>query len=131
MAENTSECTCSSAPTLIFPCSGAADVGEISDRVARKLTRDGVGKMFCLAGVGGHVNNILMSTQAAGKILVIDGCPVDCAKKTLEHADFNKFLHFRVTDLNLVKGKSPATDEIVNRIASHGKSLLSSEECCL
>ena len=124
MPEKNQGCECVSAPTLIFPCSGAADVGEISDRAARKLTREGVGKMFCLAGVGGHVNNILTSTQAAGKILVIDGCPVDCAKKTIEHAEFSEFLHFRVTDLGCVKGKSPATDETINRITAHGKSLL-------
>lgn len=29
-------CECSAAPTLIFSCSGAADVGELSDRAARK-----------------------------------------------------------------------------------------------
>ena len=130
MKENTIGSECSSTPTLIFPCSGAADVGEISDRAARKLTREGVGKMFCLAGVGGHVDNILKSTDAAGKILVIDGCAVDCAKKTLEHADFSNFLHIRVTDLGCVKGKSPVTDANVADIAVQGKNKLSAEECC-
>ena len=125
MLEKNKGCSFGDAPTLIFPCSGAADVGEISDRVARKLTRDGVGKMFCLAGLGGHIESFLKNTQAAGIILVIDGCPVDCAKKTLEHADFNEFLHYRVTDLDCEKGKSPATDETINRIAEHGYSLLS------
>lgn len=43
MNENKNGCECGAAPTLIFPCSGSADVGEISDRIARKLTRDGVG----------------------------------------------------------------------------------------
>lgn len=124
MPKNNQGCECKSAPTLIFPCSGAADVGEISDRVARKLTLDGAGKMFCLAGLGGHVESFINNTNAAGKILVIDGCPVDCAKKTLEHADFSDFLHFRVTDLGLVKGISPATNENINRITAHGKSLL-------
>lgn len=123
-------CGCASAPTLIFPCSGAADVGEISERAARKLTRDGVGNMFCLAGIGGHVNNILMSTKAAGKILVIDGCPVDCAKKTLEHAEITNFEHMRVTDHDCVKGKSPVTEETIQRIANKGKSLLSQGGCC-
>lgn len=123
-------CGCAPAPTLIFPCSGAADVGEISDRAARKLTRGGVGKMFCLAGIGGHVNNILMITQAAGKILVIDGCPLDCARNTLEHAELHNFVHLRITDHDCVKGNSPATDETVDKIAEKGTTLLSSEECC-
>ncbi|MBT4482837.1 MAG: zinc-binding protein, partial [Candidatus Latescibacteria bacterium] len=52
MNEDNTRCERGTAPTLIFPCSGAADVGEISDQIARKLTRDGIGKMFCLAGVG-------------------------------------------------------------------------------
>jgi len=130
MSANNCGCGCASAPTLIFSCSGAADVGEISDRAARKLTRDGVGKMFCLTGIGGHVNNILMSTKAAGKILVIDGCPVDCAKKTLEHSEITEFEHLRITDHNCVKGKSPATEETIQKVSDIGKSLLSSEGCC-
>lgn len=47
-----SECACGAAPRLIFACSGAADVGAIADQAARKLTREKVGSMFCLAGIG-------------------------------------------------------------------------------
>ena len=86
--------------------------------------------MFCLAGLGGHVVSFITNTNAAGKILVIDGCPVDCAKKTLEHANFSDFLHVRVTDLGCVKGKSPVTDETVAHIAAYGNNMLSTEECC-
>ena len=52
MPEINQGCECASAPTLIFPCSGAANVGEISDRVARKLTCDGVGKNVLSRGFG-------------------------------------------------------------------------------
>ncbi len=110
--EKTCGCSCCGAPSLIFPCSGAADVGEVADRAARTLTRHGVGKMYCLAGVGGHVNNILVTTQAAKTIVAIDGCALDCARKTLEHAGFS-VSHVRVTDLGLEKGSSPANDDNV------------------
>jgi len=43
---------CSRGPKLIFACSGAADVGALSDQAARKLTSEGFGQMFCLAGIG-------------------------------------------------------------------------------
>ena len=66
------KCSCGEVGTLYFPCSGAADVGELSDRVARRLQRDGKGKMYCLAGVGGHIEDMLLNVQAAGKILAID-----------------------------------------------------------
>ncbi len=41
---------CGGAPKLIFPCSGGADVGALADQAARRLTRDGFGTMYCLAG---------------------------------------------------------------------------------
>jgi uncharacterized metal-binding protein len=102
---------CSAAPTLIFACSGAADVGAISDRAARKLTADGAGKMYCLAGIGGRVAGILKTTEEAEKILAIDGCPLDCTKLSLEEVGFTEFEHLKITDLGLEKGKSPATVE--------------------
>ena len=40
---------------LIYACSGAADVGEIADRVARKIASDGFTKMTCLAGIGAGI----------------------------------------------------------------------------
>ncbi|MCJ7582499.1 MAG: putative zinc-binding protein [Candidatus Aminicenantes bacterium] len=105
------ENVCSAAPTLIFACSGAADVGALSDKAARKLTADGAGKMYCLAGIGGRVPGILKTTQEAEKILAIDGCPLDCTKLSLEETGFTDFEHMIITDLGLEKGNSPATDE--------------------
>jgi len=120
-------CECSSGPTLIFACSGAADVGEVSDLAARRLNKDGVGKMFCLAGVGGRVGGIMDKTKAAGRILAIDGCDLDCARMTLQEADIKGFSHLRVTDLGMEKGKTAATPEAVAQVASKAGSLLSGE----
>ena len=78
---------CGPGPKLIFACSGAADVGKISDLAARKLAAEGAGKMFCLAGIGGRVSGIMETTRVATAILAIDGCPLDCARKTLEQAE--------------------------------------------
>jgi len=104
---------CAGGEKLIFACSGAADVGEISDRVARKMTEDGIGQMFCLVGIGGRVPGILEKTKAARRVLAIDGCSLDCARKSLEQAGFKEFQHIRVTDLGMEKGQTPATNENV------------------
>ena len=117
-------CECSAAPTLIFACSGAADVGELTDLAARELTREGIGKMFCLAGVGGRVGGILEKTKAAGRILALDGCQLDCARLTLELADVPDFVHVRVTDLGMQKGETPATPEAVTKVTETAASLL-------
>jgi len=127
MAENTSNTQascCGAAPKLIFACSGAADVGQISDLAARKLTAEGAGRMFCLAGIGGRVSGIMASTQAAQSLLAIDGCQLDCARKTLEEAGFTEFEHVRLTDMGMEKGKTPPTDEAVDRVATRAKARL-------
>jgi len=35
----------------------------------------------------------MKSTEVVSKILVIDGCPLNCAKKTLEKAGFKDFFY--------------------------------------
>lgn len=115
---------CEGGPTLIFACSGAADVGEVSDRAARKMTKSGLGAMFCLAGIGGRVEPILQKTGSASKILAIDGCGLDCVKKSLEEAGFTQYEHLRVTDLGMEKGSSPATEENIDKVVQKGKAML-------
>ena len=125
MQENSGKNVCSSAPTLIFPCSGAADVGEISDRVARKLTRDGIGKIFCLAGVGAGISDFIETAQAAGLNIAIDGCSVACARKVLEKNGFQPRSYI-LTDMGLMKGKTPAEQQVVSQISETIYETLSS-----
>lgn len=117
-------CGCSAAPQLIFSCSGAADVGELADQTARKLSRDGNGKMFCLAGIGGRVSGIIKSTEAAASVLAIDGCPLDCTKKSLEEAGFKSFNHLRLTDLGFEKGKTEVNTNAIGQVADKAKVFL-------
>jgi uncharacterized metal-binding protein len=114
----------SSNPKLIFACSGAADVGEIADRTARKLHREGKGKMYCLSGIGAGLSGFIDTTKTAGKMLVIDGCPIDCAKKIMEKAGFSKFDYIRVTDQGFEKGKSPASDKAIEAISAKAGEFL-------
>ncbi|MGQ9810985.1 MAG: putative zinc-binding protein [bacterium] len=117
MAEDKSEkCICEGGVVLIFACSGAADVGAVADRAARMLSANGIGNMYCLAGVGGKVSGIVASTKAASRIIVIDGCHLDCARKTLEQIEINDLVHIRVTDLGFQKDKTPVTDETINKV---------------
>ena len=110
---------------MIFACSGAADVGEIADRAARQLTKEGIGKMFCTARIGGRVSGIMKTTESADKILVIEGCPLNCVKNSLEQAGLNKFEHLQLADLGLEKCSSPVTEENVSNVAAKGKEMIS------
>ena len=115
---------CCGGPKLIFACSGAADVGAVADQAARKLTKDGAGSMFCLAGISDRVAPIMEKTRSASKILAIDGCPLNCVGETLKQAGFDQFEHMLVTDLGLEKGSTPIDDESIEKVAAKGRELL-------
>ena len=119
-----SSCACSGAKALIFACSGAADVGEIADRAARKLSREGAGKMYCMAGIGARIEAIVKTTKAAGAILAIDGCPLNCASRSLAAAGFDDFKSVALAELGMDKGLCPATDEAVDKVTEQAKILL-------
>ena len=119
-------CACSGAKTLIFACSGAADVGEIADRDRpQALHREGRGKMYCMAGIGARIGSIVKTTEAAEAILAIDGCPLNCASRCLQETGFPVFKSSALADLGMDKGVSPATNEAVERAVEAVKALLS------
>jgi len=118
------QCSCTTAPKLVFPCSGASDVGGLSDRAARQMTLDPMGKMYCLAGIGGRVDGIMANTKAAARVLVIDGCKEECARKTMELAGFKDFQHLRLTDMGFEKGKTRVTAARIREVATKGAELL-------
>lgn len=117
-------CSCNDAAVkTVFACSGAADLGEISDLVARKLHRDGVRQMKCLAFIGGGIQNMIDSVKDSN-MLVIDGCPLDCGRLTMEKNGISEFHHLRLTDMGYKKGQTPASNPIVDEIAEHAMTLV-------
>lgn len=117
-------CSCSGVADLMFCCSGAADLGEIGDRAVRAVRKAGGARMLCLAGIAGKVEDIVVGAQGAERLLVVDGCDSDCAKKTMTMGGFAGFLHFRVSDLGWEKGKTAVSEERVLVAAEKLRELL-------
>ncbi len=118
---------CGGSVRLIFPCSGASNTGEMCDRAARLLSGEGAGKMSCLAGIGGGIEGMIEEAREAEKVLVLDGCQMECAKKTLEQAGIENFQNIQITDLGLVKGQSPVSDENIRLVTDKGKSVFAGQ----
>ncbi len=98
---------------MVFACSGAADVGAISDLAARRLGSERTASMCCTAAISAGITDIIAKARDASKILAIDGCKENCAKKILEQAQFTDFSHLQLGLLGMEKGKTPVTDERV------------------
>ena len=111
------ECCCSNESTMILACSGGSNVGQLSNQAAVDLTREGVGRMFCLAGIGGQLSGFVRSAGEVENLVVIDGCQVGCAKTILENNGIVSHNYTIITDLGIEKTKdfnlSPADLETV------------------
>ena len=116
------ECGCGSdanKKVLLYSCSGGANVAEVSDRVVRQLMSEGVGSMFCLAGIGAGEGQMIKTAADADLNVVIDGCPVDCARKIFDAAGLDNYVQFKVTDMGVEKLKGVrASDEEVQKVAA-------------
>jgi len=122
----TEKCLCEPNEIIIFSCAGSSNVGQIANQAAIKLAQDGVGRYFCLAGIGGHVSGMIESTKAGKMLIAIDGCSVGCSKKTLEHAGFQIQEYLQTTDLGIEKKHEFSLDLAdVVRVSDHVASLVS------
>ncbi|MDD1685134.1 MAG: putative zinc-binding protein [Methanoregula sp.] len=73
-----------SSECLIFSCSGASNVGVLSFQAAIRLAQEGVGQFSCIAGIGSKNLQMIRAVKLAGERMVIDGCPIGCAKKIMD-----------------------------------------------
>jgi len=116
-------CLCGLSDRMVLACSGASDVGRISDLVARKLRDNKVRKMNCLAIVGAGIEESIEDFKKKN-ILVIDGCPIDCGKKIMDKNGFTNYHYIRVTDLGYKKGQTPVSDDVINVVFDMTKTFV-------
>jgi len=95
-------CLCATGDLLFLACAGGSNVGQISNQAAVELAKEGRGKLFCLAGIGAHLDTMIVAARDRN-LVAIDGCPVQCAKKILDHAGLPAALAVVVTDLGIEK----------------------------
>jgi uncharacterized metal-binding protein len=122
------DCCCSGKKAknvLLYACSGGANVAEISDRAARQLMKTGYGSMFCLAGLGAEIQGMVQTAKEADLNVVLEGCPMDCAKKIFDRLGLKNYVQIRATDLGIEKKKGvPITDEQIEKVVAKAQEAL-------
>jgi uncharacterized metal-binding protein len=98
-------CCAAQSNIMILACAGGSNVGQLSNQAAIELTREGVGKIFCLAGIGGNLSGFVQSAKDIDRMVTIDGCKVGCAKAILEQAGVPLKDYVVITDLGIEKNK--------------------------
>ncbi|KKG14320.1 zinc-binding protein [Methanosarcina sp. 2.H.T.1A.6] len=127
MVEET-KCACGSANVAIFPCAGAANVGQLSNKIAVELDKQGLGNLMCTVGIGARAPGIMKSAEASDRIIAINGCPVNCATKTMELAGFKVDREIVISDLGIKKTKDrDLKEEEVAEVLEKVMEILQSE----
>jgi len=134
------QCCAQNQDIMLLSCSGGSNVGQLSNRAAVELTQEGFGKMFCLAGIGGHISGLVQSAKDVQQIIVIDGCDVGCSKAILKNADVPFKNYVVLTELGIGKNKdfNLKQDEVdrvkaaVKQLANEGPAASSGagSSCC-
>jgi len=97
------DCCASNGNVMILACSGGSNVGQLANQAAVELTQEGFGKMYCLAGIGGHLGAFVQSAKDVPELVAIDGCPTCCSKAILDHAEVPIKSYLILTDLGIEK----------------------------
>jgi uncharacterized metal-binding protein len=114
MEEQKSSCACGSEGKnrVIYSCSGiGSNVGQLANAAACRLASEGYGGGSCLAGVGGGIEKLVDIGKAADERIVIDGCPVACAKKIMDGKGLTIDRYVLITELGFTKTPGPAFNE--------------------
>ena len=93
----------------LFVCFGClSNVGTLTGLAGLEAVKQaGPGKagIFCLGGLATEAQMVLDKTRAAKRIITVDGCPLNCARKIVERAGFtlDRVINL-VQDCGLKKG---------------------------
>ncbi len=117
---------CNNSRVLLYACSGASDAGELADRAVRKLWEGGFAAKTCLAGVGADIAGFVSSARGADVNIVVDGCPVACARKSLQRIGIEP-ISIILADLGYKRGESAVTEEAIARVADEIKAMADSK----
>ena len=109
---------------MVISCSGASNTGCYADNVARRLSERGEADMVCLPKIAINDENLIEKLKnTSKKVVVIDGCPINCAERILNEKGIEDFAHINITEFGVTKGKTPLTDDKIEEIIDSIKEM--------
>ena len=100
---------------LVYSCSGCSSAAQLANTLAVRLDRSGIAEMSCIAGVGGGVKSLVNKAKRAAndkrRIVVLDGCHLQCARHCLENQGVAPDTHVLLHELGVKKVYHTDTDE--------------------
>jgi len=71
---------------LVYACSGASNLGQLTNEIAIRLDQNGLAEMSCAEAVGIEAGQPYAAALSGRPVIAISGCPLACADRLLtEH----------------------------------------------
>jgi uncharacterized metal-binding protein len=120
MAEkSTCSCGANEPKRIIFPCAGQANVGQLTNLAAVQLTEEGYGSIACASLLAIGAENLVANAMNADEVVILDGCPMNCAKKIAGAQGIAAGQYLVMTELGITKGPSKSyTNDDVEKIVA-------------
>jgi len=120
MAEAPS-CSCgqNEKKRIILPCAGQANTGQLTNLAAIQLTEEGYGSIACASLLAIGTEGLVKNAKSVDEVVILDGCPMFCAKKIAEAQGVTVGQHLVMTELGIIKGPSKNyTQDDIEKIVS-------------
>ena len=100
------KCSCGAnePKRIILPCAGQANVGQLTNLAAIRLTEEGYGSIACVALLAIGSENLVANALNADEVVILDGCPMLCAKKIAGAPGVAAGQYLVMTELGVTKG---------------------------
>lgn len=98
-------CNAMGQQVMLLSCSGMSNVGQLANQAAIRLHQEGVGTGSCAVGIAAGVEGLVKGATEVPFRVVIDGCPVACARVGLERQGLAPDVYLQVTELGIAKAK--------------------------
>lgn len=116
----TCSCGANEPKRIIFPCAGQANVGQLTNLAAIQLTEEGYGSIACASLLAIGTESLIANALKADEVVILDGCPMNCAKKIAGAQGIAAGQYLVMTELGIAKGpsKSYTNDDIEKIVAA-------------
>jgi len=118
---------------IVYSCSGCSSAAQMANYLAVRLDREEVAEMSCIAGVGGNVKKLVRTALSGRSIIVIDGCPLACAKACLNNHAVEPDVHVELTNFGVAKRQHTdfdhrQADEILEAVQIMTRQIIDNED---
>src|SRR5664280_224015 len=114
---------------LVYACSGASNLGQLTNEIAIRLDRSGLAEMSCAEAVGIEAGAPYAAALSGRPVVAISGCPLACASRLLVEHGVTVTSAFQLENRGVLKAKHIAVDaasgeRIYDQVVSELESVL-------